>query len=75
MRNISTHELANVSVPASTSSDEQKLIDSARDILMRQRNLNPEEAYALLAEMAEKRKVGLSDIAAQLLTISKMLTI
>lgn len=78
MRNISTSHLTALSTATTTaawSHDEQKLIDTARDILMRQRNLSQDDAMVLLKEMAEKRKTGLPDIATQLVEISKMLTI
>lgn len=64
-------------MPPSTmlSQEEQKLVDSARDILMRQRDLNEEEAYLLLSEMADKRKTGMADISLQLINITKRLTV
>jgi AmiR/NasT family two-component response regulator len=55
--------------------EEQKVVDTACDILQRQRNLNHAEAYSLLTEMSEKRKTSLPEIALQLVEISKMLTI
>jgi AmiR/NasT family two-component response regulator len=57
------------------SLEDQKLVDSARDILMRQRALNEEEAYALLSEMADKRRTGMADISLQLINITKRLTV
>ncbi len=57
------------------SLEEQKLVDGARDILMRQRALNEEEAYSLLSEMADKRKTGMADISLQLINITKRLTV
>lgn len=54
---------------------DQKLVDSARDILMHQRDLSEEQAYSLLLEMAEKRKTGVADISLQLVNITKRLTI
>lgn len=57
------------------STEDQKLVDAAKDILMHQRDLNEEEAYALLAEMATKRKTGMADISLQLVNITKRLTV
>ncbi|KQT31578.1 MULTISPECIES: ANTAR domain-containing protein [unclassified Methylophilus] len=57
------------------SQEDQKVVDSARDILMRQRALNEEEAYSLLSEMADKRKTGMADISLQLINITKRLTV
>lgn len=54
---------------------DQKLVDSAKDILMHQRDLSEEQAYSLLSEMAEKRRVGLVDMSAQLISITKRLTV
>ncbi|MFD0913594.1 ANTAR domain-containing protein [Methylophilus luteus] len=60
---------------AGLSLEEQKLVDGARDILMRQRALNEEEAYTLLSEMADKRRTGMADISLQLINITKRLTV
>lgn len=57
------------------SLEEQQLVDCARDILMRQRALNEEEAYSLLSEMADKRRTGMADISLQLINITKRLTV
>ena len=57
------------------SPSDQKLVDSARDILMHQRDLSEEQAYTLLLEMAEKRKTGVADISSQLINITKRLTV
>ncbi|MGP1716300.1 MAG: ANTAR domain-containing protein [Methylophilus sp.] len=57
------------------SLEDQKLVDGARDILMRQRALNEEEAYSLLSEMADKRRTGMADISLQLINITKRLTV
>ncbi|HSH87963.1 MAG TPA: ANTAR domain-containing protein [Methylophilus sp.] len=71
--NISTS--AALSQHALLSLEDQKVVDSARDILMRQRALNEEEAYSLLSEMADKRKTGMADISLQLINITKRLTV
>jgi len=60
--------------PQAASLEDQKLIDSARDILMHQRDLSAEQAYRLLAEMASKRKTGIADISLQLVNVTKRLT-
>lgn len=57
------------------SAEEQKLVDHARDILMRQRNLSIEDAYHLLSEMAKKRKISVADISQQLVTLTQKLTV
>jgi AmiR/NasT family two-component response regulator len=44
------------------SMEDQKLVDSAKDILMHQRDLSEEQAYSLLSEMADKCKTGMADI-------------
>ncbi|HCU84356.1 MAG TPA: ANTAR domain-containing protein [Methylophilus sp.] len=57
------------------SMEDQKLVDSAKDILMHQRDLSEEQAYSLLSEMADKRKTGMADISLQLINITKRLTV
>lgn len=57
------------------SMEEKELVDSAKNILMQQRNLNADEAYSLLSEMADKRKTGLADMSVQLLKITHRLTV
>jgi AmiR/NasT family two-component response regulator len=57
------------------SPEDQKLVDSAKDILMHQRDLSEEQAYSLLSEMAEKRKTGMVDMSLQLINITKRLTV
>ena len=59
----------------SLSPEEQKLVDHARDILMRQRDLSADQAYNLLAEMADKRKSRVADIALQLIQLTQKLTV
>lgn len=62
------------SLPQASTLEDQKLIDSARDILMHQRDLSAEQAYTLLEEMAFKRKTGIADISLQLVNVTKHLT-
>lgn len=78
MRNTPSHvavpDITKVT-PSPWTAEEQKLIDTARDILVRQRNLSTEDALAMLNDMADKRKTGLVDISSQLVTITKKLTV
>jgi len=55
--------------------EEQKVVERAKDILMRQRNLNEEEAYRMLRSMAMKKNMQLADISSQLIDVAKVLTI
>lgn len=57
------------------SIEDQKLVDSAKEILMHQRDLSEEQAYLLLSEMAGKRKTGMAVISLQLINITKRLTV
>jgi response regulator NasT len=54
---------------------EQQIIDRAKDIIMRQRNLNETEAYDMLINMAAKKRMKIVDLANQLIDVAKMLTI
>lgn len=60
---------------ANLSGDERAMVERARDLLMRQMNLEMLAAFTLLFEMAEKRKIGVVDIATQLINVSRLLTI
>lgn len=62
-------------VLAQLNMDEKQTVDRARDILMRQMNMNADQAYALLSEMADKRKTGLADMSLQLVKVSQALTV
>jgi two-component system, response regulator / RNA-binding antiterminator len=55
--------------------EERKLVERAKGILMRQRNLDEEQAYAMLREMAMKRNMKLADLSNQLIEAAKMLII
>jgi len=55
--------------------EERKLVERAKGILMRQRNLDEEDAYAMLREMAMKRNMKLADLSSQLIEAAKMLII
>lgn len=54
---------------------EHQSILRAQDMLMRQCNLSEDEAYHMLADMAKKRNLQLTDIANQLIETAKRLTI
>lgn len=55
--------------------NERKVVERAKGLLMKQRNLDEEEAYVLLRNMAMKRNIKLVDLAKQLLEAAKMLII
>lgn len=55
--------------------EERKLVERAKGIMMRQRNLDEEEAYAMLREMAMKRNMKLADLSSQLIEAAKMLIV
>jgi two-component system, response regulator / RNA-binding antiterminator len=55
--------------------DERKVVERAKGILMRQRNLDEDEAYTMLRSMAMKKNMKLADLSAQLIDAAKMLTI
>lgn len=55
--------------------DANALIQRAKEILMRQRGLNDEAAYSLLADIAQKRRKSVASIAQQLIETANRLTI
>jgi len=55
--------------------DERKVVERAKGILMRQRNLDEDEAYKMLRTMAMKRNIKLADLSNQLIDAAKLLTI
>lgn len=55
--------------------DERKVVERAKDMLMRQRNLNEDEAYSMLRSMAIKKNMKLAELSSQLIDAAKMLTI
>jgi response regulator NasT len=55
--------------------DERKVVERAKGILMRQRDLGEDEAYKMLRTMAMKRNMKLADLSNQLIDAAKMLTI
>lgn len=60
---------------ANTKLDERKLIERAKGILMRQRNLDEDEAYKMLRSMAMKKNMKLADLSNQLIDAAKMLIV
>ena len=58
-----------------TKLDERKYIEQAKGLLMKQRNLDEDEAYNLLRSMAMKRNMRLTDLSNQLIEAAKMLIV
>jgi two-component system, response regulator / RNA-binding antiterminator len=55
--------------------DERKIIERAKGLLMKQRNLDEDKAYIMLRDMAMQRKVRIADLANQLVEAAKMLIV
>lgn len=55
--------------------DEQKIIEQAKSILMRQRSLDEDEAYSMLLSMAVKKNMKLADLSTQLIDAASMLIV
>jgi two-component system, response regulator / RNA-binding antiterminator len=55
--------------------DERKVIERAKGILMRQRNLDEDEAYKMLRSMAMQRNMKLADLSSQLIDAAKLLIV
>lgn len=70
-----TNQLNDELSVANLNLEEQKLVERARGILMRQRNLDEDEAYSMLHEMAMKRNMKLVDLSSQLIEAAKMLIV
>jgi len=60
---------------AKTQLDERKIIERAKGLLMKQRNLDEEEAYSLLRSMAMKKNMKLADLSNQLIEAASMLIV
>jgi len=60
---------------ANTKLDERKTIERAKGLLMRQRNVDEDEAYKMLRNIAMQRKIKLADLAKQLVEAAKMLIV
>jgi two-component system, response regulator / RNA-binding antiterminator len=60
---------------AKTKLEERKYIEQAKGLLMKQRNLDEDEAYSLLRSMAMKKNMKLADLSNQLIEAAKMLIV
>jgi len=60
---------------ANMNIDEDKLVERAKGILMRQRNLDEDEADNMLRSMAMKKNMKLADLSNQLIDAAKMLIV
>lgn len=60
---------------AKSKLEERKVIEQAKGLLMKQRNLDEDEAYALLRSMAMKKNMKLADLSGQLIEAAKMLIV
>ena len=60
---------------AKTKLEERKVIEQAKGLLMKQRNLDEDEAYALLRSMAMKKNMKLVNLSEQLMDAAKMLIV
>jgi two-component system, response regulator / RNA-binding antiterminator len=56
-----------------TALEERKIIDRAKGILMKAKNLSEEEAYALMRKTAMNEKKKIADIAQSIVTAAEML--
>ncbi|MFW5432151.1 MAG: ANTAR domain-containing response regulator [Methylophilaceae bacterium] len=54
---------------------ERKIVERAKGILMRQRNLGEDEAYKMLRNMAMKKNMKLADLSYQLIDTAEMLIV
>lgn len=70
-----TKQLREELLQANTKLDERKTVERAKGILMRQRDLDENEAYKMLRGMAMQRNMKLADLSNQLIDAAKMLTI
>jgi two-component system, response regulator / RNA-binding antiterminator len=60
---------------ANTKLDERKIIERAKGILMKQRDLDEDASYSLLRSMAMQKNMKLADLSSQLVEAAKMLII
>jgi two-component system, response regulator / RNA-binding antiterminator len=60
---------------ANAKLNERKIVERAKGILMKQRDLNEDESYNLLRTMAMKKNMKLADLSSQLVEAAKMLII
>ncbi|MGE0115819.1 MAG: ANTAR domain-containing response regulator [Steroidobacteraceae bacterium] len=52
--------------------EERKLVDRAKGILMKQRNINEQDAYVLMRKAAMNENLKLSDVAQSIITAAKL---
>ena len=67
--------LRNELTQAKTKLEERKIIERAKGLLMKQRNLDEETAYEMLRSMAMKKNMKLADLASQLIETASMLIV
>jgi two-component system, response regulator / RNA-binding antiterminator len=60
---------------AKSKLDERKIIERAKGLLMKQRAIDEDEAYALLRNMAMKKNMKIADLSQQLIDVAKMLIV
>jgi response regulator NasT len=53
--------------------EERKLVDRAKGILMKQRNVDEDEAFALLRSLAMQRGLRLGEVARQVIDVAQLL--
>lgn len=70
-----TRQLKDELNSANLKLEERKVVERAKGILMRQRNVDEDEAYKMLREMAMKRNMKLADLSNQLIEAAKMLIV
>ncbi len=58
---------------ANTTLAERKIIERAKGILMKQRNLNEEDAYQAMRKTSMERSLKMSELAQQIIAISELL--
>lgn len=68
-------QLSDESNKSNTMLDNDEAVERAKSILMCQRSLDEDQAYKLLAHMALKKKMKLSNLSTQLIDVAKMLVI
>ena len=56
-----------------TKLSERKLIDRAKGILMKEKNLSEDEAYRMLRKLAMDKNLPLGELAGQVVTVAKLL--
>ena len=67
--------LRNELTQAKTKLEERKIIERAKGLLMKQRNLDEETAYEMLRSMAMKKNMKLADLSNQLIETASLLIV